>query len=99
MVNSTYSYDNRFVFYECEKGLSRLRKQPIRHIRAKKRLRGDFRALKIPIRKSMKRMMVLRRGGMLYIFVGYPEITTSYEMVQGNSLILINNVIINKYIQ
>lgn len=79
--------------------LSRLRKQPIRHIRAKKRLRGDFRALKIPIRKSMKRMMVLKRGGILYIFMGYPEITTSYEMVQGNSSILINNVIINKYIQ
>jgi hypothetical protein len=45
--------------------LSILSKQPVKHIKEKRRLILDFFALNIPIRKRIKRIMALKSGGIL----------------------------------
>jgi hypothetical protein len=49
--------------------LSMLSIQAIRHIRENRRLTCAFFALNIPIKNSMKRIIELSRGGILYAFM------------------------------
>jgi hypothetical protein len=49
--------------------LSVFRKHPIRHRKAKSILALDAFALIIPMRKSVKRIRALRRGGTAKIFI------------------------------
>jgi len=98
MINPTYLYHKGFVFNQRQESFIKVEETPDKAYECKQKIERFFSCLKIPIRKSMKRMMVLRRGGILYILIGYPEITISYRMVQGNPSIFVRYMIINKYI-
>ncbi len=62
MVNSTYSYDNRFVFYECEKGFIKIEEATDKAYKSKKEVKGGLPCLENTHKKKYEKNDGTQKG-------------------------------------